>query len=58
MLVHPAGQTKSGTLSNYIAGYYAKRCSAQGASLYIALIEIHRFTFSLVKTKEAQAILH
>lgn len=25
MLVHPAGQTKSCTLSNYVAGYYAKK---------------------------------
>ena len=42
MLVHPAGQTKSGTLSNYVAGYYAT--------------ETHLVVFSLVKQRKLSNI--
>lgn len=59
MLVHPAGQTKYHTLSNLVAGYYAKqRRSFIKFGLFIAWIEITTGVIMFGKTREAEQYYH
>ena len=54
MLVHPAGQTKSGTLSNYVAGYYAKKGAVHKVRPVHRLDRDTSGCILFGKTKEAQ----